>query len=170
MFSKQNFMWIGLWAWIFPSCAAGQVQNSAYNAMLGTLLAHSVAEISVDALQKDKQTPPLLLDARTPKEYNISHLKNGIYVGYDDFDLKNIPKNTPKNQPIVVYCSVGYRSEKVCEKLQKAGFTDVKNLYGGIFEWKNAGGKVYDTQGETDRIHAYNRTWGVWLRKGKKVY
>ena len=48
---------------------------------------------------------------------------------------------------------------------------DVSNLYGGIFEWVNQENPVIDTTGnETKNIHAYNKTWGVWLNKGNKVY
>jgi 3-mercaptopyruvate sulfurtransferase SseA len=66
---------------------------------------------------------------------------------------------------------VGYRSEKISEKLKQAGFKDVSNLYGGIFEWVNQGNPVVDENGKiTDNIHAYSKTWGVWLNKGVKVY
>ena len=51
------------------------------------------------------------------------------------------------------------------------GFTNVFNLVGGIFEWKNQGHAVYSTQNKiTEKVHAYNKTWGVWLTKGEKVY
>ena len=165
---KRSFMLFSLLTCLFPSCGKGQVQNGAYSAMLKTLLGHTVTETSV----KDVQASPnaLLLDARTSAEYKVSHLKNSVFVGFNDFDLGRLPQNTPKDQPIIVYCSVGYRSEKVSEQLQKAGYTNVKNLVGGIFEWKNAGGKVYNNAGETENVHAYNRTWGIWLQKGKKVY
>ncbi len=70
-----------------------------------------------------------------------------------------------------MYCSVGVRSERVGEKLQQAGFKNVRNLYGGIFAWKNKGYVVYNQQNEpTDSVHAYNRYWGQWLTKATKVY
>ncbi|MBI1194042.1 MAG: rhodanese-like domain-containing protein, partial [Bacteroidetes bacterium] len=43
--------------------------------------------------------------------------------------------------------------------------------YGGIFEWVNAGNSVVDPSGKpTERVHAYNRTWGLFLERGEKVY
>ena len=55
--------------------------------------------------------------------------------------LKNLLKykveDIARESTIVVYCSVGYRSEKIAEELDKLGFTNVSNLYGGIFEWIN---------------------------------
>ncbi|HUM48347.1 MAG TPA: rhodanese-like domain-containing protein, partial [Chitinophagales bacterium] len=93
-----------------------------------------------------------------------------VFVGYDHFDMAAL-KNIPKDQRIVVYCSVGYRSEKIAEQLENAGYSHVTNLYGGIFEWVNEGHAVYDLTGTTTpNIHPYNATWGVWLKKGEKVY
>lgn len=152
-------------------CSVAQdikVENTAYRLLLKTLLSHSVPEISVIDLSK-KNNSVLLLDAREPKEYQISHLKGAKLVGYEKLDLSSL-KNTAKNQPIVVYCSVGYRSEKVAEQLIQQGFTNVRNLYGGLFEWKNQNQPVVNETGQTDEVHAYDKTWGIWLKKGKKVY
>ena len=64
----------------------------------------------------------------------------------------------------MLYCSVGYRSEKVAEKMKKAGFTAVYNLYGSIFEWVNAGYPVVTNDGnQTNIIHTYNKKWGQWV-------
>ena len=75
-----------------------------------------------------------------------------------------------KNKTIVVYCSIGYRSEKIAEKLRRKGYT-VFNLYGGIFDWKNKGNTVVDSLGNTtEKVHAYNEAWSKWLFNGQKVY
>jgi len=131
----------------------------------------SVPYISISELQKEKEV--ILLDAREPKEFEVSHLKNAMCVGYDFFNLENtlvkLPKN--KNTKIVVYCSLGIRSEDIAEKLQKEGFTNIFNLYGGIFEWKNQGNITVNLQNNpTEKVHAFNKEWGKWLHKGEKVY
>lgn len=69
-----------------------------------------------------------------------------------------------------MYCSIGYRSEKIAKKLLENGYDNVSNLYGGIFEWANQGNKVYNDYGETTKVHAFSRLWSVWLNKGEKVY
>jgi rhodanese-related sulfurtransferase len=145
----------------------GQVRSSAYRSMLKRLLGHTVPELTVKQATATPTTT--FLDAREPAEYEVSHISGSKLVGYDHFDLNSVA-SIPKETPIIVYCSVGYRSEKIAEKLIAAGYTQVSNLYGGIFEWVNEGQTVVNTQGNTDKVHAYNRTWGVWLRKGKKVY
>ncbi|MBK8965792.1 MAG: rhodanese-like domain-containing protein [Saprospiraceae bacterium] len=136
--------------------------------MLKTLLRHSVPEIDVQASARDSSTV-VFLDAREPSEFAVSHIRGAVSVGYDHFDLKKLSALDKKSR-IVVYCSVGYRSEKVAEKLIAAGYKNVSNLYGGIFEWVNQGFPVFDQAGKTNRVHAYDRTWGVWLDKGEKVY
>lgn len=152
-----------------PVLGQQMVKSKAYNNMLKDLLDHSVKEIGVADIDENDNSI-VFLDARERKEYEVSHIKNAIWVGYDDFKLSRV-KSLSKTDKIVVYCSVGYRSEKVSEKLVKAGFRNVYNLYGSIFEWVNQGRPVYDMNGKkTNRVHAFDREWGRWLKEGVKVY
>ncbi|WP_046742989.1 rhodanese-like domain-containing protein [Kordia zhangzhouensis] len=115
----------------------------------------------------------VLLDSRELEEYQTSHIQEAICVGYDKFKLKKIQKVLPKERDklIIVYCSLGIRSEDIAEKLQKAGYTNVYNLYGGIFEWKNQDQIVVDAQGkETENVHTFNEDWSIWLKKGTKIF
>ena len=114
----------------------------------------------------------ILLDAREKREYEVSHLKGAIMVGYDYFNLKKTMKQLPdKNDTIVVYCSLGIRSEDIAEKLKKKGYKNVFNLYGGIFEWKNNNHHVVTKDDKvTERVHTFDQYWGQWLKKGEKVY
>ena len=145
--------------------------EKTYDIMLDGIYQESVPLISSKALHKKltDNEELILLDTRTTEEYKVSHLQGAHYVGYDEFKIGKL-QNIPKDAQVVVYCSVGYRSKKIGEKLQQAGFTNVHNLYGGIFEWVNEGYAVYDATGETTKVHAYSKTWGIWLRKGDKVY
>ncbi len=148
--------------------ATAQVQSSAYNVILKTLLSHSVPEMSVAELKETKNM--VLLDAREKDEYRVSHIANALNIGYTDFDLRELDQYE-KSEKVIVYCSVGYRSEKIAEKLINAGFSDVSNLYGGIFEWVNQGRPIVDRANHsTENIHPYSKTWGIWLTKGNKVY
>ena len=111
-----------------------------------------------------------MLDAREKKEYDLSHIRNGVYFGYYNFDL-GLVKNVAKGSEIIVYCSIGKRSEKIMQTLKKAGYSNVSNLYGGIFEWVNQGNTLVDLNNKKiNKVHAYGRFWGQWLDKGEKVY
>jgi rhodanese-related sulfurtransferase len=147
---------------------ASRVLSISYDKLIQGTISNSTPQISVKqlALNLNKY---VILDAREPKEYAVSHLSNAVNLGSDKIDFSTI-KNVAKDQAIVVYCSIGYRSEKVSEKLMAMGFKKVYNLYGGIFEWKNQSQKVVNSSGETNEVHAYSKVWGVWLNKGKKVY
>ncbi len=131
----------------------------------------SVPYITVKSL-KEKTSEVILLDARESKEYEVSHLKNAIFVGYEQFNIRKTIKKLPnKDAKIVVYCSLGVRSEDIAEQLKSKGYLKVYNLYGGIFEWKNDGNSVFEKGGvETNKVHAYSKEWGAWLLKGEKVY
>jgi len=114
----------------------------------------------------------LRLDTREREEFEVSHLQDAHYIGYSDFDASEFIEHFPdKDATYVVYCSVGVRSEKIGKKLIDMGYTDVKNLSGGMFKWINEGYDVVDSTGrETQKVHAYNRFWGLLLNKGEKVY
>lgn len=167
---KNIILFLSIISFVTLPCVshAQQVQSKAYDLMLKALLKHDVPEIGVSQIPKN-DTAIVFLDARTLQEYKVSHIRNAVWVGDEDFNISRVPADLQKRK-MIVYCSVGYRSEKVAEKLEKAGYNQVKNLYGGIFEWVNDKRPVYDSIGVTKRVHAYNHLWGIWLKKGVKVY
>ncbi|MEM0993086.1 MAG: rhodanese-like domain-containing protein [Bacteroidota bacterium] len=147
--------------------AAPRIEKKSYDKMLKHLLSHTVEEISVAEAAALNEV--IFLDARAAEEFEVSHIQQARFVGYDQFEMSRVA-DIPKDAKIVVYCSVGYRSEKISERLVEAGFQDVSNLYGGIFEWKNQDQEVVNEQGETEKVHAFDRVWGFWLKEGEKVY
>ena len=152
----------------FLGSKAQEVGSTAFDIILRGVLSHSVNEVSVQDVKG--KTEILFVDAREESEYEVSHIKDAVFVGYDNLDLSDLGK-VDKNKEVVVYCSVGYRSEKVAEKLLEIGFSDVSNLYGGIFEWINQKQIVVNLKNEpTDKVHAFNKVWEIWLKKGEKVY
>ncbi len=144
------------------------IKSASLRTVLKTMLSADVAVISVSEAAAKIDTA-LFLDTREIKEYSVSHLLNGIWIGHNDFDLVRL-KNISLTQPIIVYCSIGKRSDTIARALLKAGYTTVKNLAGGIFEWVNQGHPVYKEDRQTNNVHVYNKFWGRWLTKGNKVY
>ena len=128
-----------------------------------------ISNTGLDSL-RSSSTNIVLLDTRTKKEYEVSHIDGSEFYDYSSFETSDL-KGIDETDTIVVYCSIGYRSERIGEKLQKAGYKNVYNLYGGIFHWKNEGGVVVNDQNDTtEKVHAYNYVWGKFLKKGEKVY
>ncbi|WP_255518089.1 rhodanese-like domain-containing protein [Fulvivirga sp. M361] len=142
-----------------------------FDKKINELLSHTVDLIHQDELSEKLQYENLvLLDTRTKDEFETSHIKDAQFIDYDNFSAEMV-KDINKESPVVLYCSVGYRSEKIGERLKELGFTNVFNLYGGIFDWKNNDQEVVrgrDTP--TDSVHTYNKNWSKWLVKGVKVY
>ncbi len=114
----------------------------------------------------------IILDSREKNEFDVSHIPSAIYVGYNEFSIEGISEMIPdKNTAIVVYCTLGIRSETISSKLLKAGYTNIKNLYGGICEWKNTNYPVYDSVNiKTENVHTFSKQWGKWLINGTQIY
>ncbi|MFC4634762.1 rhodanese-like domain-containing protein [Dokdonia ponticola] len=130
----------------------------------------SVPYISVEELHKNKEKY-LILDTRKKEEYNVSHIPNAVWSG-ELLEESAFAKAYPdKSQPIVVYCSIGVRSEKFGESLQNAGYKNVYNLYGSIFSWKDRGYTISNKkENPTDSIHVYSKAWSKYVKTGIKVF
>lgn len=147
----------------------GQIRNPEFKAKLDSVYEHDVPLISVAEFLKLDKHNLYVLDAREENEYEVSHLKNARHVGYFWFDMRTI-YDIPTDANVVVYCSVGLRSEKIGAKLIQAGYRNVYNLYGSIFEWVNEGLPVYKSNGvQTSELHVYNEDWARWAERGTKV-
>jgi len=149
------------------------IAQQSLNELLKQYNSQSIPYITAEELKMQQNNSHfLLLDTRERKEFEVSKIEGAVYAGYNEFSMVQFTNFvTDKTRPIVVYCSLGIRSENIGEKLKKAGYTNVKNLYGGIFEWKNKDFPVLDTDGnETEKVHAFSKQWGKWLLKGKKIY
>jgi rhodanese-related sulfurtransferase len=148
--------------------ACGQLM---YDQQLQLLYRNTVPLITADEFDSLTSVKEIvLLDTRSISEYNVSHIAGARHIDYDNFEAEMV-WDIDTTATVVVYCSVGYRSERIGEQLIELGFTDVNNIYGGIFEWKNNDYVVVNNQNlPTDSVHAYSKLWSKWLNKGIKVY
>ena len=105
---------------------------------------------------------PVLLDVRTKAEYDVSHIDKAQRIEPGS-DAKAVA--VPRDKPIVTYCSVGYRSAAFAKKLQEAGFKNVQNMSGSIFEWANKGYAMERNGQPVHKVHPYNERWGKLLKK-----
>lgn len=160
---KTRILFFGLLLFTIPVFS----QSLAYKTLLSGLYDESFPIVQPD--QINDLSNYQVLDAREKEEFEVSHLSGAKWVGYQTFDLGNV-EGLDRNQPVLVYCTVGARSQDIGKKLQEAGFTRVYNLYGGIIQWSNSE-KPLECEGKpTQKVHTYSKTWGVWLVKGEKVF
>eukprot|EP00287_Rhodomonas_sp_CCMP768_P007023 CAMPEP_0196725066 /NCGR_PEP_ID=MMETSP1091-20130531/6727_1 /TAXON_ID=302021 /ORGANISM="Rhodomonas sp., Strain CCMP768" /LENGTH=239 /DNA_ID=CAMNT_0042067285 /DNA_START=20 /DNA_END=740 /DNA_ORIENTATION=- len=136
----------------------------------------STAEL--DEALSDSGKSVLLLDARKAEEYEVSHLKEAVWVGEhgERPDLKSVIKtfqdsNAGKQQIIACYCSVGYRSGRLVAKLStEQECSNVFNVEGSLFRWANEGRAVWcgESQLEKATVHPYSHFWSALLDEDKR--
>lgn len=149
-----------------------QSAESDFDEMVYKELKKTIPLISTEELVtwKSKKLNFHLFDTRELDEYNVSHIAAAKWIGYSHFS-PFVLKDFNKSDTVVVYCSIGVRSEKIAEKIRKYGYKNVFNLFGGIFRWVNSNQPVVDHKNNpTQKIHPYNENWGKWLSKGIKAY
>jgi len=145
--------------------------DPAFEKKIEKTISHTVNVISPAQLVNMKNDV-FLLDTREREEYDVSHIPNAHYSSFDNFDIAPY-LSMPRDTTIVVYCSIGYRSEKIGEQLEAAGFTNVFNLWGSLFEWANQDLPLVDKDGQpTRQVHTYNKAWSKWVNedKAKRVW
>jgi rhodanese-related sulfurtransferase len=113
-------------------------------------------------LHNAQRKQPVLLDVRTEPEFAVSHLRGARRV---DPGSSVTALDLARDEPIVTYCSVGYRSSAYAQKLQQAGYRNVVNLDGSIFKWANEGRTVYRDGRPVEKVHPFNRKWESLLDK-----
>jgi rhodanese-related sulfurtransferase len=124
--------------------------------------------ISTEELARWQNNPtrpqPVVLDARTSPEFQLSHLRGARPIDPYRPSLKSV-QPFAKDTPLVVYSSVGYRSARVANWLSKAGYTNVRNLAGSVFQWANEGRPLFKEEDRpTAMVHPYDRKWGLLVQ------
>jgi len=81
----------------------------------------------------------VLLDVRTPGEYNSGHLANSTLIDFKGSGFKESLSELDKETPVYVYCRSGGRSGSAASMMHNMGFKAVYNLEGGILAWTAQG-------------------------------
>ena len=142
-------------------CQQDTLSWEAVNSEIEEKFSH-VKHITIDKfiVEIDSDADMLIIDVRNPEEYAISHIPGAINITDPGIIAKMVESTGEK---IVVYCSVGYRSAEIANKLQKIGINDVVNLQGSIFAWANDDLPLINKAGKTRDVHPYNEYWGKLL-------
>ena len=101
-----------------------------------------------------RQPGAVYLDVRTEPEFEAGHpvgARNVPVVFFDpatrqpapnpDF-LATVEKSVPRGAKVLVGCQSGVRSQRACELLADAGYTDVTNVRGGFGGARDGSGRV----------------------------
>ncbi|XP_067937461.1 uncharacterized protein [Watersipora subatra] len=139
-----------------------------------------VPQLSTEELAKwiKEGKPFTLLDVRPEVEHKVSSIAGSIRVDPDNVaeGLAVVEKETSQSlHPVVLYCSVGYRSSMAADSLiqmsQSKGNLQrpIYNLEGSIFKWANENRAIVDSEGSpAQQVHPYNSFFGKILDSSKR--
>jgi len=85
-----------------------------------------------------KDDKAVIIDVREFFEYKKSRIKDAINIPSSG-NMEFASDTLEKDKSLFLYCTTGYRSKRVCEKLDYKGFANVYNLEGGLKAWKKDG-------------------------------
>jgi rhodanese-related sulfurtransferase len=102
-----------------------------------------VATIEVNAASDfvAQDEDAVILDVRTPVEYEMSHIVGSVNVNVQDESFVDMVGALDPNKTYIVHCTknpVDGRSERALETLQSLGFEQLYSLEGGYVAWKDA--------------------------------
>ena len=99
--------------------------------------------VNVDDFAKMAADPQnVILDVRTPKEFESGHLSGALNLDFNAPDFLDRIKALDRSKTYLVHCASGVRSARACTKLSQLDFPRLYNLKGGIHAWIKAGQPV----------------------------
>ncbi len=127
----------------------------------------SIDTAALSEVLQDPTRPLLLIDAREPAEFAVSHLPGAVRATSVEHAAE-LANGAPDGATIVAYCSVGYRSANLVAALRDRGLTDVYNLTGSIFRWANEDRPLYRGDVLVRAVHPFDEAWGVLLQADRR--
>ena len=86
----------------------------------------SLIAVSALSIESNENLNTLIVDVRTPQEYQVSNIKGSINIEWQNIsDVSNLVKT--KKDKIILYCRSGNRSGKALKILEEKGYTNVIN-------------------------------------------
>jgi len=120
-------------------------------------------------LQAEDKKQVTIIDARSKKEYDVSHINHSKRIGYEDFSIQRVWM-VPRDAQIVIYSTNKNRSTTVAQYLTLIGFSNIQVLGDGLIGWKNGKNDVYDANGTTNKIHVGTKDNVKLVKSGLAVY
>lgn len=81
----------------------------------------------------------VVLDVRSPDEYNAGHLPGALNIDYNDKDFAGEVGKLDTSKTYLMYCTVGGRAHAAAEHMKKSGFKSIIEMKGGYPDWEKAG-------------------------------
>ena len=130
--------------------ACGESSMSQFKALVRASFP-GVPQMSIEELDRrlEDDPPPLVIDVREPFEYEVSHLPGAVHAQGDN--IAELVAETAPDRPIVLYCSVGYRSSAAVADLIQLNDPDLGTTGSGTSRARSSSGPTRDVPCIADR-------------------
>ncbi len=118
-----------------PAAPKAAVQSTSAPAAQPTVLPADVTSKMVEELRATGAI--VIIDVREPDEYAVGRIPGSTLIPLGE--LAGRTDEVPTDKPVVMVCRSGNRSAEAVQILQKAGFTNIHNMIGGMKAWTAAG-------------------------------
>jgi phage shock protein E len=142
-------------------------QNDTINSLNAELQMARDGDVSAQTAYGIMNGGALVVDVRTPDEYDIMHVNNSMDIPWyniTDFATRLAPLAEKQNNQIVLYCRSGIRSKNAWLYLNSTGYTQIYNMLGGINAWRAMNYSVWEAP--SGPINLTEARWMVDLGQG----
>jgi rhodanese-related sulfurtransferase len=103
-----------------------------------TQIIEDITTDQASTLIEENQNNPdfVILDVRTPAEFDSGHIENAINIDYYSDTFQDELDSLDKDKTYLIYCEVGGRSKDALAIMKELGFMEAYNMLGGINQWK----------------------------------
>jgi rhodanese-related sulfurtransferase len=138
MMKKSAFVFVA--ALILSVFISAETSNVAILAGKRPVLESIGVDEAVEFIEKNKDNGDfIILDIRTPEEYESGHLENAINIDFYSDSFQQELARLDKKKTYLEYCRSGGRSARALDLMKDLGFTEVYNMKGGITSWRENG-------------------------------
>lgn len=124
---------------LLAGCAGPAPQSTQAPQKPSSAQSEAMVNVTVNDLQERLKSdkPPLVIDVREPDEYAAGHIEGARLMPLGKVETEILP--IPKDEEIYLVCRSGNRSAQAYRKLAALGYTNLKNVTGGMLQWEKVG-------------------------------
>ncbi len=131
-------------ALIFPLLIAGTVLAGGCAAEATVVEGQTVIDVSAQEAyglaQENRDNPDfIILDVRTPEEYDEGHIEGAINLNFYEADFRGRLEALDRDDTYILHCRSGNRSGQTLDVMIELEFLNIYHMTGGTIEWEAEG-------------------------------
>lgn len=125
---------------IIEGCSSNIAKVEAAQSAAATDDAGAITDVNAKTAHRllSQSNDIIILDVRTPAEFEMGHIKTAKNVDYFASDFKEQLAQLDRNEHYLLHCRSGRRSGKSLEIMKELGFRKITHMAGGFESWKAA--------------------------------